>query len=84
MVPVFEKSKTVRSPDCTATVTGIYNFYWWKLFTEPITVAAKSKARNVFFRSNIEIVGSNPIRCMDVFVYFVFVLPCVDSGRAMG
>jgi hypothetical protein len=33
---------------------------------EPITVAALSKARNVFARSNAGIVGSNPTRGMDV------------------
>jgi hypothetical protein len=39
----------------------------------PITVAARSKVSNVFARSNIELVGSNPIQGMDVCVYSVFV-----------
>jgi hypothetical protein len=33
---------------------------------EPITVAARSKAWNVFPRSNTGIVGSNPTQVMDV------------------
>jgi hypothetical protein len=32
----------------------------------PITVAARSKAWNVFARSNTEIVGSNPTKGKDV------------------
>lgn len=84
MIPVSGKSKTVRSPDRTDTVVGIYNIYCWKIFTEPITVAAESKARNAFFRSNTEFVGSNPIRGMVVRVYSVFLLSSVGSGLAMG
>jgi hypothetical protein len=41
---------------------------------QPITVVARSKAWNVFARSNTGIVGSNPTKGMDVCVYFVFVL----------
>jgi hypothetical protein len=37
----------------------IFNF-WNSSSTMPIAVAAQSKARNVFARSNTEIVGSNP------------------------
>jgi hypothetical protein len=49
----------------------------------PVTVAAQSKAWNVFARLNTGIVGSNPARGMDVFcVYSVFVLSCVGSGLA--
>jgi hypothetical protein len=33
---------------------------------KPVTVAARSKARNVFGSSNTGIVGSNPSRGMDV------------------
>jgi hypothetical protein len=47
----------------------------------PITVAALSKAWNVFARSNIGIVVSNPTQGMDVCFYFVFVL---YSGLASG
>jgi hypothetical protein len=46
----------------------------------PITVAAQSKSRTVFARSDAVIVGSNPIQYMDVCivcVYSVFVLFCV-------
>jgi hypothetical protein len=56
-------------PDHTLHVKG----------TGPITVAARSKARNVFARSSTGIVGSNPTRGMDVFV-----LSCVGSGLATG
>jgi hypothetical protein len=42
-------------------------------------VAARSKARTVFVRSNAGIVGSNPTQGMDVCVcvYSVFVFTCV-------
>jgi hypothetical protein len=47
-----------------------------------ITVAARSKAWNVFARSNCGTVGSNPTQGMDVgvSVYSVFVLSCEGSG----
>jgi hypothetical protein len=48
----------------------------------PITVAARSKARNVFARSNIGVVGSNPAREMDVCLRLFCV--CVGSGLASG
>jgi hypothetical protein len=35
----------------------------------PISVAARSRALNVFARSNAGIVGSNPTQGMDVCVY---------------
>jgi hypothetical protein len=50
----------------------------------PVTVAAQSKALNVFARSNTGIVGSNPARGMNVCVYSVFVLSCVGSGLTTG
>jgi hypothetical protein len=40
----------------------------------PITVAARSKALNVFARSNTGVVGSNPTQGTDVCVYSLFVL----------
>jgi hypothetical protein len=52
------------------------------LCTKAITLAARSKARNVFARSNTGIVSSNPTRGMDVCVYSEFVLSCVRSGLA--
>jgi hypothetical protein len=52
--------------------------------TEPITVAARSKARNVFVRSNTEIVGSNPTQGTDIYVYYTFVFSCVCSGLTSG
>jgi hypothetical protein len=50
----------------------------------PITVAERSKARNVFARLNTDIMGLNPTRGMDVCLYSVFLLPCVGSGFATG
>jgi hypothetical protein len=49
----------------------------------PITMATRSKAWNVFVRSNAGIMGSNPIRSMDVCVrlFCVFVVLCV--GRVL-
>jgi hypothetical protein len=41
--------------------------------SQPIAVAAQSKARTVFARSNTEIVGSNSIGGMDVCVCSVCV-----------
>jgi hypothetical protein len=49
-----------------------------------IIVAARSKARNVFARSNTGIVASNPTRGIDICVYSVFVLSCVRSGLEDG
>jgi hypothetical protein len=50
----------------------------------PITVAERSKARNIFARSNTRIVGSNPSRDMEVCVYSAFILSCVRRGLATG
>jgi hypothetical protein len=50
----------------------------------PVTVAAWSKARKVFARSNTGIVGSNPNQGMDVRVSSVIVLSCVGSGLVTG
>jgi hypothetical protein len=43
------------------------------MISTPIKVAARSKARIVFDRSNAGIVGSNPTQGIDVCVYPVFV-----------
>jgi hypothetical protein len=37
-------------------------FKTYRILGEPIAVAAQSKARTVFARSNTEIVGSNPTK----------------------
>jgi hypothetical protein len=52
----------------------------------PITMAARSKARNVFARSNTGVVGSNPIQGMDVCVrlFCICVVLFVASGLATG
>jgi hypothetical protein len=52
----------------------------------PITVAARSKAWNVFARWNAEIVGSNATRRMDAYVrlFCVCFVVCVGSGHATG
>jgi hypothetical protein len=51
----------------------------------PITVAARSKARPVFVRSEAVIVGSNTAQGVDVCVrlFCVCVVLCVHSGLAM-
>jgi hypothetical protein len=53
-------------------------------FSVPITVAARSKARTVFARSNTGIVGSNPTQGMDACLHlFCFcVVLCAGSGLA--
>jgi hypothetical protein len=59
-------------------------FFGLYIRLEPITVAACSKARTVFARSNTGIVGSNPTRDMDVCVYSVFVLgSCLATGWSL-
>jgi hypothetical protein len=50
--------------------------------TVPVTVAARSKAGNVFARSNAGIVGSNPTQGMDVCLCLFCV--CIGSGLAKG
>jgi hypothetical protein len=54
------------------------------ILEKPITVAAPSKARNAFTRSNIGIVGSNPTRGMDVCVHSVSVLSYAGNRLATG
>jgi hypothetical protein len=55
-------------------------------WSQPITVAARSKAWTVFARSNTGIVGSNRTRGMDICVrlFCVHVVLCVGSGLATG
>jgi hypothetical protein len=52
----------------------------------PITVATRSKAGTLFARSNTGIVGSNPIRDIDVCpgLFCVCVVLCVGSGLVTG
>jgi hypothetical protein len=51
----------------------------------PITVAVRSKERNIIAHSKTKTVGSNPTRDTDVYVFFsVFVLPCLGSALATG
>jgi hypothetical protein len=54
--------------------------------SQPITVATRSRAWTAFPRTNTGIVGSNPIRGMDVCVRLicVCVVLCVDSDLATG
>jgi hypothetical protein len=50
-----------------------------------ITVAARSKARNILARLNIGIVGSNPTSGMDVRLrVFVLAFSCIGIGLATG
>jgi hypothetical protein len=49
-----------------------------------ITMAARSKARNVITLSKAEVVGSNPTRDISVYISSVFVLFYVGRGLAMG
>jgi hypothetical protein len=51
----------------------------------PITVAAQSKTRDAFARSNIGIVRSNPTRGIDISLRFsILLMSYVGSGLAMG
>jgi hypothetical protein len=48
-------------------------------------IAAQSKARTVFGRSNVGIAGSDPARGMDVCLcFFCVVLSCVGRSLALG
>jgi hypothetical protein len=47
-------------------------------------MAARCKARNVFASWNIGILVLDHTRGMGVSAFFVFLLPCVRSGLAMG
>jgi hypothetical protein len=49
-----------------------------------VTVAARSKARNVFPHSNTGIMCSNPTSGMNIWDFSVFVLFCIGSGLATG
>jgi hypothetical protein len=52
---------------------------------KPVPMAARSKARTVFGRSNIGIAVSNPAWGMDVCPrFFCFMLSCVGRGLASG
>jgi hypothetical protein len=55
--------------------------------SQPVTVAEWSEASTVLARLDAWIVGSNPTRVMDVYVYVyvysMFVLSCVGRGLAM-
>jgi hypothetical protein len=53
------------------------------MVSEPVTVAARSKVRTVFARSDAVIVGSNPIQGIDVWCVYAFIL-CLGSGLAAG
>jgi hypothetical protein len=57
------------------------------LRSEPVTVAARSKARTFFARSDAGIMGSNPTHSMDVWcvrLFCVCVVLCLGSGLATG
>jgi hypothetical protein len=76
---------------CTALeIERYYNSFITNQFSQnnstyflvsPVTLAARSKAWNVFARSNTGTVGSNPTRGMAVCVYSMIIL---GSGLAMG
>jgi hypothetical protein len=65
---------------------------WWdpvnmvmNIWVPPVPVAALSKARTVFDRSNSGIAGSNPTRGMDVCLrVFCVMFSCVGRGVASG
>jgi hypothetical protein len=49
--------------------TPVSAFYLLLYCTKPITMAARCKVWNVFFRSNAGIVGSNPTRGPNVWMH---------------
>lgn len=54
----------------TPSAQHVVDFCYFQqtLITEPNTVTARSKVRNIFARSNTGIAGSNPTRGMGVYV----------------
>jgi hypothetical protein len=67
------KHGTGSQPCCFTTLSiDVRMANAWRIIEMPIAVAARSKARTVFARSNTEIVGSNPTYSwMFVFVFCV-------------
>jgi hypothetical protein len=74
MIPAFERHKTIRTLDRTATGAGeikftallLYYFTNSKEGNGPVSIAERSKACTVYDRLNIRISGSNPAWGMDV------------------
>jgi hypothetical protein len=58
----------------------MYFVFSEEIFSVP--AASRSNTRDVFTRSGIGIMGSNPTRGMDILVFFLFVLFCVGSSIA--
>jgi hypothetical protein len=75
------------SNDSTWVILGcIYKYIYTLNVTQPITMAALSKAWTVFARSKAGIADSNPSQGMDVCMLLscVCVVLCVGSGLATG
>jgi hypothetical protein len=59
----FERVVKIVMKEYTAEQSHILMPYFEFM---PVSIAERSKASTVFGRSNVEIAGSNPARCMDV------------------
>jgi hypothetical protein len=68
-------------------LSSLIRFCIFLILCAQYTVAARSKARTVFTRSNVVIMDSNPTQAMDAYVcvYSVSAVLCVlGSGLATG
>ena len=77
----YLKAGFVTNKKKNTQIVVSFNFEGCTCFEKPIPVAARSKAQ-VFGRSPAEIVGSNPTRGMDTYL-FVCCECCVFSGRGL-
>jgi hypothetical protein len=77
------KERVVNSPTSYTRGPGFDRIPWQTIFSEliqPVTVAARSKARTAFTCSNTGVVNSNPTQSMSVCAFIL----CVGSGLGTG
>jgi hypothetical protein len=71
-----------KTENSSRTLYELFDIWPLPEFIRAVTVAARSKAWNVFARSNAGIVGSNPTQGMDICLCLFCV--CICSGLATG
>jgi hypothetical protein len=84
---IFLQFLVVIVPEMNGAVTQLFsNCLLYVGNIRPIRIAARSKARILFARSNAGIVGSNPTQGMEISAlsFCVCVVLCVGTGFATG